>query len=489
MQDHIKILILEDDPNDLGLILNELKKAKFNFSHEAVSSKHGFVNALNVFAPNAILSDYNLPSFDAVQAFEEKERNAPLIPFIIISGFIGEENAIELIKRGVTDYVIKDKLYSLPAKLERALKESEEKRGKKIAEAQLEESRKRLAEAQEIAKIGNWERDLINHESYWCDEVFNILGLKPGEVIPSREIFLSFIHPAHRTEVEKLILDAEKSSSDFSHTSRILRKDGSVRNVYFNGKCVINEQGTLLRQIGILQDITETKKMEEDLKAMNKELETFIYRASHDLRGPLSSIIGLTNISKNDVIDETGRKYLQMIESSALKLDATLVSLVQSMTMRDMVISLEEVDLNEIINGILLQLKYHDGFSHININTENHLRQHLHSNKLLLTSIFQNLIQNAIKYQDYRNEKAFLNIKIRSKERGTEIIFEDNGIGIAQNLQNKIFEMYFRGTSSISGSGLGLYIVKIGVDKLNGTITCESEKGKGTKFTIFIPQN
>jgi signal transduction histidine kinase len=239
---------------------------------------------------------------------------------------------------------------------------------------------------------------------------------------------------------------------------------------------------------GIMQDITETKKMEEDLKVLNKELETFIYRASHDLRGPLSSIIGLTNISKSEIKDETAKRYLQMIETSAQKLDATLISLVQSMTMRDMMVDKVEIDLNELIKDTLSQLKFHDGFERLEFNINNDLKEPILSNKVILSSVFQNLIQNAIKYQNLHNGKPFLNISIHKKDRGIEIIFEDNGIGIDDHLQDKIFDMYFRGTASSSGSGLGLYIVKIGIEKLKGSIRFLSSKGKGTSFIVYLPE-
>jgi two-component system sensor histidine kinase UhpB len=485
--DHlIKILLLEHDENDIGLILHELKKSNINFVSEVVSARNEYENALGTFIPNIILSDYSLPSFDGITAFEIKEKINPEIPFIIISGIVGEEKAVEMIKQGITDYVLKDKLFTLSGKITRALKESQQKYKRNIAEKELKESQKRLAEAQMIARIGNWAVDLVTGFEYWSDEVYNIMGLEPNELKPSLKNFLSFIHPDQRFEVKEKIDQATKKQSAFSYSTTIIRKDGSVAYIYSNGKYIFDPQGKAIRLIGILQDVTETKKMEEELKAANKELETFIYRASHDLRGPLSSIIGLTNVSKSEIRDAASKKYFEMVEASAQKLDATLISLVQSMTMRDMTIKLEEINFNELVRDILSQLKYHDGFSNIEIVLNNNFHDKYQSNKLVLSSIFQNLIQNAIKYQNYHNGLAYLHITINKKSQGLEIIFEDNGIGVDDHLQDKIFDMYFRGTSSASGSGLGLYIVKIGIEKLNGTIRFKSTKGEGTRFTIYL---
>jgi signal transduction histidine kinase len=193
------------------------------------------------------------------------------------------------------------------------------------------------------------------------------------------------------------------------------------------------------------------------------------------------------NVSKTEITDETSKKYFQMVEASALKLDETLISLVQSMTMRDMIVNLEEIDPEKIVSSVLSQLKFHEGFSRVKFIVTNNLNSEILSNKLILSSVFQNIIQNAVKYQDYHKAQSCLEIIFNKKDNGIEIIFDDNGIGIDDNLQSRIFDMYFRGTTSVSGTGLGLYIVKIGIEKLRGTITMKSVKGLGTKFTIFLP--
>lgn len=122
----IKVLIVEDNENDLELLQHELKKSKLNFSSKIAQDQPEFISCLDNFEPDIILSDYSLPSFDGVSAFNIKQNRQPDIPFIIVSGTIGEENAVELIKNGVTDYVLKDKLFALNTKIIRALKDAEE---------------------------------------------------------------------------------------------------------------------------------------------------------------------------------------------------------------------------------------------------------------------------------------------------------------------------------------------------------------------------
>jgi PAS domain S-box-containing protein len=133
----LKILILEDNETDADLLNRELKKSLSSFTSIVVQNRKDYEKAFHDFNPDIILSDYSLPAFDAAAAFHIKQYHAPHIPFIIVSGIIGEENAVELIKIGVTDYASKDKLFSLAPKIERALKETEERKEKKIIDEKL----------------------------------------------------------------------------------------------------------------------------------------------------------------------------------------------------------------------------------------------------------------------------------------------------------------------------------------------------------------
>jgi DNA-binding NtrC family response regulator len=146
MDKNVNILILEDNTDDAALLQHELQKSGRPFSAKVVQTKAAYEKALKAFVPDIILSDYSLPAFDAVSAFKMKETTDPDIPFIIVSGVIGEENAVELIKSGVTDYVLKDRLYSLNQKITRALVERDEKIQKRISDEKLRLQNQKLFE-------------------------------------------------------------------------------------------------------------------------------------------------------------------------------------------------------------------------------------------------------------------------------------------------------------------------------------------------------
>jgi signal transduction histidine kinase len=144
-----RVLILEHAPEDIELLVYELKKGGFNYVSEIVETREAFTQALINFKPEIVLSDYSLPTFDGVSAYQIKEQLCPDIPFIIVSGTIGEENAVDLIKTGVTDYVLKDKLFTVIPKIRRALKECRERVEKRHAEANLREREIQLAHERE----------------------------------------------------------------------------------------------------------------------------------------------------------------------------------------------------------------------------------------------------------------------------------------------------------------------------------------------------
>ncbi len=144
MPGHIKVLILEDNESDADLLQRELKKNGFDFTSEVVQTRRSFKAALKEFEPDIILSDFSLPTFDGIDAFAIKQLTSPDVPFIIVSGTIGEERSIELIKNGVTDYALKGNLFSLAPKIVRALKDVKEQKEKRITEKELKSQYERL---------------------------------------------------------------------------------------------------------------------------------------------------------------------------------------------------------------------------------------------------------------------------------------------------------------------------------------------------------
>lgn len=236
------------------------------------------------------------------------------------------------------------------------------------------------------------------------------------------------------------------------------------------------------------QDITERKIFEQQLKDTNEELKMFIYKASHDLRGPLASTLGLICVSKNEVKDPTATTYLKMIETVTQKLDYTLTELVKAMQIKDETRFANEINFELLIDDVLKKFAHFPKYGRVKIRKNILYTQPYLSSKAILETVIQNLIENALKYQKSGNEDSILSIEVKGLGDKVILIVEDNGIGIENAIRDRIFNMYFRGTTASSGNGLGLYLVKKGVEKLNGEIVLESSIGEGAKFTIFLPE-
>jgi len=225
----------------------------------------------------------------------------------------------------------------------------------------------------------------------------------------------------------------------------------------------------------------------KELKDANEQLETFVYKASHDIKGPLKSIIGLTTVGQKDVKDATANVYFDHILKSTRKLDNLLMDLLEITKVKQATIKLEKIDFKELITEAVTRFENLPDFHHLKIKTNLRGNIDYTCDKFLMFSIVQNLIENAIKYRDPSKEENFLHIEIITSYTGVELTFTDNGPGIPEEFQEKVFDMFVKVNENSNGTGLGLYIVKTTIEKLRGTLKLESNPGEGTTFIIKLP--
>lgn len=242
------------------------------------------------------------------------------------------------------------------------------------------------------------------------------------------------------------------------------------------------------------RDITQQKKTEdilkeqnEELTKINSELDRFVYSASHDLRAPLMSVKGLLNMIKVDTEKGNTEKYLELIEKSVHKLDNFISDIIQYSKNSRIDLLVREINFHDLLEESISSLKYMEDAEKVRsiCNIETHTAFHSDPSRLLM--VFNNIISNAVRYRDKWKEDSYLKIDIRVNAQAASIRFSDNGIGIAREYIGDVFKMFYRATTESKGSGLGLYIVKSAVEKLQGTIEVHSEFGKGSTFTIEIP--
>jgi signal transduction histidine kinase len=227
----------------------------------------------------------------------------------------------------------------------------------------------------------------------------------------------------------------------------------------------------------------------EELIKINKELDSFVYSVSHNLRSPLMSVLGLVNLAKveDQNRDNFFSQYFRMMENSIHKLDETLKEILDYSRNARKELTIEKIDVHKIVSENLERMQYMPGAQDIRKEVIIDEQSPFYSDKYRLSFIVNNLISNAIKYHDPDKAEPFLQITIVTRRNKAVMEFKDNGIGIDENHLTRVFDMFFRATHKNDGAGLGLYIVKEAVEKLNGDIKIVSKLGQGTTFTIEIP--
>ena len=223
-----------------------------------------------------------------------------------------------------------------------------------------------------------------------------------------------------------------------------------------------------------------------ELKKINAELDRFVYSASHDLRAPLVSIQGLTKIAVAEAQHETDRKYFRLINDRVVKLDEFIRDIIEYSRNARTERNFEMISPEPMIHEIIENLRYVEGSGQIRFHVQSTVPE-IYSDKSRLKVIVSNMIANAIKYHNLRSDDPFIDIRVAQEGRNISITIQDNGVGIQADAKNKIFDMFYRASDRAGGSGLGLYIVKEMVDKLEGTIRVDSVFGEGTTFSVVIP--
>lgn len=325
-----------------------------------------------------------------------------------------------------------------------------------------------------------------NDEIKYANEAFCKLSGYEFFEMEGKSATLLFASETNNKEIVQTRIEDRKQNISSQYEIQITTKNGDKKWLLVGGSPYKDKDGNVIGSIGIHADINDRKIAEQNLISSNSELEIFVYKASHDLRGPLASIIGLVNVSNYEIKDEVAKEYMNMIGTSTQKLDHTLKELVKTMKIKDTSRFDDKIDFNKLIQTKLGEFKYFNGYDNLTIAVNVSLDKDFYSNNFLLETIFQNLIENAIKYQNDTQSQSFLKIDVVSVNNKVQIVFEDNGIGIKSSVQGLIFDMYYKAVESSKGSGLGLYLVKKCVEKLEGKVELRSFAGKGSTFTITL---
>lgn len=498
---YLNLLLLEDTPNDEKLVLREFKKAGYQLSYQRVQNARDYLESLKTGKWDIIISDYQMPSFDGIEALRLLKANAMDIPFIIVSGHIGESTAVLTMREGADDYVMKDNMKRLVPAAERAIKAAENRREKRKTEQELEEMRLRMegiiTSAMDAIITANHQHKVVMMnkaaEDMFGYKAHEIIGRHITFLMPERfhERYMQFVHS----------FDSTPEVSSISGTNRTvygLRADGKEFPTETSiSKVTIREKNyftAILRDISLrIEAERQEKQLNAELLRQNEQLQQFGFIASHKMRGPIASLLGLLNLyrKRDQETFMSMDQFVSYINSSVEKLDRVVQDMSTILEYKTQINTIkEDIALEDVLKNVESELQSFIKRTNARIKVEWKISK-VYSVKSYIQNIFYHLISNAIKYQHLNTTPLiYITSSIANKDNKEWICitFTDNGIGIDLNrFRDKIFGLYNRFHQHVEGKGLGLHLVKTQVEALNGQIEVESQEGKGTAFHIYLP--
>jgi two-component system, cell cycle sensor histidine kinase and response regulator CckA len=504
MKKTLRVLHLEDDRLHAEITRALLAEDGIEYEMARVATEADFVAALAAGQIDLILADFTLPEFNGMTALSIVKEQFPDLPFIFVTGTMGEEIAIDALKRGATDYILKGRLSRLAPAIRRALSETKERSERKRAEEALRSSEEELRHSNEMyraliqaAPLAIFQLHVDGTVMSWNAAAERIFGWNEEEVVGE---LLPTVPQEKRKEFALTCGRILQGQTVICKELQRQRKDGVLLDISLNAAPVYDAQGNASAILAMVADISEQKNLEKQLRHAQKmeALGTLTGGIAHDFNNILTAIIGYGSlldlkIDQNDSM----RPFVAHILSAADR----AVTLTKSLLAfgRKQEIKTRVVDLNSVVSGVeslLLRL----------LREDIELRTTFASSPCMVMAdvgqieqILMNLTANARNAMPQGGNLAFATSTINldrdfvaTHGYGTPgsyvlLTVTDNGVGMDAVTMSRIFEPFFTTKGEGKGTGLGLSIAYGIVKQHNGYINCYSEPGKGTTFRIYLP--
>tara|TARA_R110000868_G_scaffold68720_1_gene203195 strand:+ start:27687 stop:30029 length:2343 start_codon:yes stop_codon:yes gene_type:complete len=471
---------------------NIIGKVIVDEQRNILEANDSIANTLETTRENLIgkkLIDADVLDFNSV---EQTEKRKLLWDKVLEQGFLRDEEFTYTLKSGKK---IPALLSVEPLKLENKttfLVSAFDNTKRKEAEEGLLKSEERFRKLAATTPVGIFQSDESGACTYVNAEWLKYSGMEFDEAMGNGWINSTYTPDRERVlkEWEKTILEKKQFKSKF----RLQHKKGKIITLSVKATPLFGLDKEVIGFIGMASDITSLIEVEQRLEAQNvellktnSELDRFVYSASHELRAPLASVLGLVDIILGEEKEAELVFKIKMIEKSVRRLDSFIKDIVQYSQNKHLEIVSEKIDFSTLINDSLESLWYLENRSQIDIKVEIAEQIDFYSDRKRISIVLNNLISNAIKYHNVEGNNPTINILVKTSEDLARIEVRDNGVGIPKEHLGKIFNMFYRVSSKVMGTGIGLFVVKEIVEKINGEIKVESEEIKGTKFIITIP--
>jgi PAS domain S-box-containing protein len=494
----MNIVILEDSAPDAALLERALGAELPDARVRLARSREQLVAALA--APtDVILADYTVPGTGALDCLELLASRGLAVPVIVVTGTQGDEAAAECIKRGAVDYLLKDRLSRLGAAVRAAVERARLEKALRASKALYQATFEQAAVGIVHSTV---EGDLMMANPAFCA----LTGHAPEDAI--RMNIRDFTPPGDlASSLEGRARILEGTGAPYQRELRLIRSDGTLLWASVTTSLVRGGSGEPLHFVSVVSDISSRKRAESELRelnaslerrvsertaaleAANRELESFSYSVSHDLRAPLRAISGFTHILRQDYgasLAPDARRLFERIESSAAHLGQLVDDLLQLARASRATLTRRSVDMGTLVTAVLHDLPPEEvGRAAISVGE----LPGAEGDPVLLRHVWQNLIGNALKFS--RNVAApTIEIGAASSPDAVEYFVRDNGAGFDMRYAHKLFGVFQRihGQAEFEGTGVGLAIVQRVVRRHGGEVRAEGAPGRGAVFRFTLPR-
>jgi len=484
----LRLLILEDISSDAELMAFEIRQIGKPFTLKRVEDKEGFLRALEDYHPDLILSDFHLPDFDGLTALALAREKCPEVPFIFVSGAMGEEVAIESLKRGAVDYILKDRLSRLGPAVERALREAEERRERRLAEEALRESEEkyRLLVQTIPAVVYRGYHDCA--VDFVDEKVKEITGYSKEDFDSRRLKWIDLVLEEDREEFKKSFRRSMGDSGAFTREYRIRTKDGELRWIQERGQIVYSPDGRVDYVSGVFYDITANKRAEEALRESEQRLrfltsqlltaqEQERRRISMELHDELGQSLTVLKLQLRSIQRGLREDQIELKEESQGLVEYLdgVIDNVRRLS-RDLSPSiLEDLGLNAALRYLLDGVRKHYTVD-FSFEVEDLNRLFPLEAQIVIYRIFQECLTNISKHAG----ASAVTARIKELDGLVSLVLEDNGVGF------DVAEILARDATC---RGLGLAALYERARMLGGALDIWSRQGCGTRITCNIPVN
>ncbi|MDD2654932.1 MAG: PAS domain S-box protein [Candidatus Omnitrophica bacterium] len=503
----IKILFIEDNPDHILVTEKILKNIREDYEVDCISNPEEGVKRIFQQDYDLILCDYRMPRLSALDILRKIKEDGKDLPFVVVTAAGNEKVAVDLMKEGVSDYIVKDSYYEdiLPLVIRKSLEKHRLKKENERVEEELRESEAKYSTLVEQAKDGVFivQQGIFRFAN---KAMIDITGYSFEEILGMR--FLDMVAPESRLIIgEKYKLGmADQRSTTFCEF-KLKCKNGEVREVELSDN-VIQYKG-MVGEMGILRDITERKKSEIELRKAYVELEEaqemliqsekmaalgrFSSGIAHEIKNPLGIILGGLEFLEAILSKESNSEVkiaIEKIKETTLRANAIVQGLLRFS--RPSELTIETVDPNNLIRENLSLLKYRIPLSDIKIETQLEKEGFfVDVDKAQMGQVIFNLLMNAIEAMPKGGKitiKTYKAAFTRFPAKQASIIeIIDTGEGISKENLSRIFEPFFTTKRDKKGTGLGLCIAKAIVENHKGRLMIVSELNKGTNVKIVLP--